>query len=139
MRRAILLAGLVVLSACATTQATRGPERTTVEATVPASDALARVQAAMVAEGLTVTSAQGGVVVGEATDNLLKVRYNANVIAAGDSARVVLTAHGIRTAAFGMPEVSAQVKSNMGGPAGEAWARLERIAAALTAAGGSNP
>ena len=135
MRRTGAMLAVLGLMACATTGgAGREPARTAVEAMVPAAGAVARVQAAFVDDGLAVESAEGGVVVAQALEGLTKLRYTATVIPAGDSARVVLTAHGIREAAFGLPRAEAQVTSTMGGPAGKAWARLERIAAALAGA-----
>lgn len=140
MRNALAIVA-VALAACApATSTTAGPARNSIEATlaVPSTDAAARVQAAMVDQGIAVEQAQPTLVVGVARDQVGQgeragtfLRISASLLPAGDSTRVVLTGVGIRPAAFGLPEASRAVTSGGGGTEGAMWQRLERLAAAL--------
>jgi hypothetical protein len=71
--------------------------------------AVARVQAAYVAEGLPIASSEGGIVTATDTDRILQIRYSVAVLPV-DSAhsRAVLTASGTRPRVGIMPEATAR-------------------------------
>lgn len=124
----------VLVAACATSQTAAG-ERRQIDvplALAPAA-AKARVLAAFTADGLAVTESAGEVVTGTYADRLLTVQIRGAIVPV-DSAgsRVVLTGFGARPGlGAGVPRAEAQVTSRTGGPGQAAWARMERIAAAL--------
>lgn len=139
MRGRLIALAALALAGCATTQGGAGAEeRRHVEAVLPAGEAAARVQAAFLAEGITVEQAQPALVVGTARDDVglgeragTYLRVSASLIPAGDSTRVVVTGVATRPAAFGLPEASAAVTNRGRGTEGAMWRRLERLAAAI--------
>lgn len=138
MRKIGMAALAVMAMACASTQG--GAEaRRAVEVVVPAEGAAARVQGAMVAEGIQVERVDPTLVVGVARDGVgageragTYLRVSASLLPhTPDSLRVVLTGTATRPAAFGLPEASAAVTSAGRGTEGAMWARLERLGAML--------
>lgn len=141
MRRVVILGLAALLAGCATTQAARGPEQRAFEVVVPTGEAATRVQAAMVEQGIAVEQAQPTLVVGVARDDVgmgeragTFLRISASLLPTGDSTRVAITGTAIRPAAFGLPESSAAVTNRGRGTEGAMWARLERLAAAISGA-----
>lgn len=136
MRYALLAVALV---AAAPVRTAHAQDRTQIEVplAVAAATAKATVQRAFARDGLAITDASGDVVTGTYTDGFLTVRIRGTVIPAhSTSASVVLTGFGSTPAAGAFPAAEMQVSTNtrkMGKKGKKAWARMERIAAALSA------
>lgn len=135
VRRLLVAIALSFGTACQSAGGGAG-SRSALDIAVPLAPAAARARVLQVftADGLAVTESTGDVVTGTYTEKLVVMRVRGTVIPVDrGQTRIVLTGFAERPQFGTMPEVQGQVHSNTGGLGKALWARMERIAAALTA------